>query len=233
MKEKNHKLLPEISPEVLKEIDLFEADAKKFLAGELAADKFQRIRLQHGVYGQRQDGVQMIRIKIPLGILTAEQVEAIAYEAETIAHNNAHITTRQDIQIHYVKLQNTPAMMRRLAAVGLTTREACGNTVRNVTASPSAGVDPEEAFDVTPYAHAVAMHLLRNPICQNLPRKFKLAFDGGGVMTALPMMHEIGLVAVMQGQKRGFRVYVGGGLGSSPRIAKLLNDFMPAEELIP
>ncbi len=204
---------------------------KKFLSGEVGQETFQRFRLQHGIYGQRQDGVQMVRIKIPLGMLNSEQLECIAELAETIAHNNGHITTRQDIQIHYVALANTPDMMRKLSAVGLTTREACGNTVRNVTASPSAGVDPQEAFDVTPYAHAVAYHLIRNPVNQNLPRKFKIAFDGGGVMTALPMLHDLGVVARIENGKRGFRVFVGGGLGSSPRIAKVLHDFLPAEEL--
>lgn len=226
-----------ISSEIIQEIDHYEEMVKKFLVGEVGPDTFQRFRLQHGIYGQRQNGVQMVRIKIPLGMLTAEQIECIAELAETIAHNNAHITTRQDIQIHYVQLAKTPDMMRKLASVGLTTREACGNTVRNVTASPSAGVDPEEVFDVTPYAHAFAYHLLRNPINQNLPRKFKVAFDGGGVFTALPMMHEIGLVARVKGtngkEQRGFKVYVGGGLGSSPRIAKLLHEFLPVEELIP
>lgn len=226
-----------LSAEVVKEIDLFEENVKKFRSGEMTADAFQRIRLQHGVYGQRQDNVQMIRIKIPLGIMTADQIECIADLAETIAHNNAHITTRQDIQIHYVKLENTPMLMRKLANVGLSTREACGNTVRNVTASPSAGVDPEELFDVTPYGYAFAMHMMRNPICQNMGRKFKVAFDGGGVMTALPMLHEIGLIARIRGtngsEQRGFKVYVGGGLGSSPRVAKLMYDFLPVEELIP
>ena len=134
----------------------------------------------------------MIRIKIPLGMMTSEQIECIADLAETIAHDNAHLTTRQDIQIHYVKLENTPMLMRRLAAVGLTTREACGNTVRNVTASPSAGVDPDEAFDVTPYAHGVTYHLLRNPINQNLPRKFKIAFSGCPDDEGITAIHDIG-----------------------------------------
>jgi len=223
----------QVAPEIEAEISRYEENVKQFRSGQITADTFQRIRLQHGVYGQRQDGVQMIRIKIPMGILRADQLEVIADLAEKIAHNNAHITTRQDLQIHYVKLENTPMLMRRLAAVGVTTREACGNTIRNVTASPSAGVDPQEAFDVTPYAHAMMAHLIRNPICQNLPRKFKIAFDGGGVMTALPMLHEIGLVARIQNGKRGFKVYIGGGLGSSPRVAKLLNEFMAEEELIP
>lgn len=220
-------------PEIIEEIGRYEAMVKKFRSGEVTADTFQRFRLQHGVYGQRQDGVQMIRIKIPLGMLTSEQLECIAELAETIAHNNGHITTRQDIQIHYVKLENTPMLMQKLAAVGLTTREACGNTVRNVTASTSAGVDPDEAFDVTPYALGVTYHLLRNPINQNLPRKFKIAFDGGGTMTALPMLHDLGLTAKIEGGKKGFKVFVGGGLGSSPRIAKVLHEFLPAEEIIP
>ena len=222
----------QICQEILEEIDRYAEMVKKFRAGEVGPDSFQRFRLQHGIYGQRQEGVQMVRIKIPLGMLDADQIECIADLAETIAHNNAHVTTRQDIQIHYVKLENTIEMMRKLAAVGLTTREACGNTVRNVTASPSAGVDPKEAFDVTPYAHAFAYHLLRNPINQNLPRKFKVAFDGGGVMTAIPLIHEIGLIAKTRGKERGFEVHVGGGLGSSPRLAKKFFDFMPVEELL-
>ncbi len=226
-----------IPTEIIEEIDRYEEMVKKFRAGEVGPDAFQRYRLQHGIYGQRQDGVQMVRIKIPLGMLTSEQIECIADLAETIAHNNAHLTTRQDIQIHYVKLENTPEMMRKFAKVGLTTREACGNTVRNVTASPSAGVDPEELFDVTPYAHAFAYHLLRNPINQNLPRKFKVPFDGGGRITALPLLHDFAFVAAIrlangQGEK-GFKVYVGGGLGSSPRVAKLLHEFLPPEEMIP
>ncbi len=214
------------------EIQRYAEMVKKFRAGEVGADSFQRYRLQHGIYGQRQEGVQMVRIKIPLGMLTSDQIDCVADLAETIAHNNAHVTTRQDIQIHYVKLENTIEMMRKLAAVGLTTREACGNTVRNVTASPSAGVDPKEAFDVTPYAEAFAFHLLRNPVNQNLPRKFKVAFDGGGVMTAIPLIHEIGLIAKIQGKERGFEVHVGGGLGSSPRLAKKFFDFMPVEDLL-
>ncbi len=228
---------PTLPKEITDEITLYEETAREFLAGRIAADKFQRFRLQHGVYGQRQDAVQMIRIKIPLGVLNAEQIECIADLAETIAHNNAHITTRQDIQIHYVKLENTPDMMRKLAAVGLTTREACGNTVRNVTASPSAGVDPDEIFDVTPYAHAFTHHFLRNPANQNLPRKFKVAFDGGGRITALPMLHDLGFVARLQkvgGRNvRGFKTFVGGGLGSSPRVARVLHEFLPVEEMIP
>lgn len=218
--------------EIQQEIDRYGEMVQKFRAGEVGQDSFQRFRLQHGIYGQRQEGVQMVRIKIPLGMLNADQIDCIADLAETIAHNNAHITTRQDIQIHYVKLEDTIEMMRKLASVGLTTREACGNTVRNVTASPSAGVDPKEEFDVTPYAHAFAYHLLRNPINQNLPRKFKVAFDGGGVVTAIPLIHEIGLIAKIRGKERGFEVHVGGGLGSSPRVAKKFFDFMPAEDLL-
>lgn len=222
----------EIPAEIGEEIDRYEEMVRKFRSGEVGNDTFQRFRLQHGIYGQRQEGVQMVRIKIPLGMLDADQLECIADLAETFGHKNGHVTTRQDIQIHYVKLENTPELMRRLAAVGLTTREACGNTVRNVTASPSAGVDPKEVFDVTPYAHAFAYHLLRNPVNQNLPRKFKVAFDGGGVVTALPLIHDIGLIARLRGSQRGFEVYVGGGLGSSPRIAKRIFDFLPVEELL-
>jgi sulfite reductase (ferredoxin) len=222
-----------VDPEIVEEIERYSKMVERFRSGEVSADTFQRFRLQHGVYGQRQDGVQMIRIKIPLGMINADQIDCIAELAETIAHDNGHLTTRQDIQIHYVKLENTPMLMTKLAEVGLTTREACGNTVRNVTASPSAGVDPDEVFDVTPYAHGVAYHLLRNPINQNLPRKFKIAFDGGGRITALPMLHDLGVVAKIENGKRGWKVFVGGGLGSSPRVAKVLHEFLPAEELIP
>ncbi len=222
-----------ISPEIQQEIETYASFVQKFLAGEMAPDAFQRIRLQHGIYGQRQDGVQMVRIKIPMGRLNVEQIRCIADLAETLGHNNAHITTRQDMQIHYVQLAKTPEIMRRLAAVGLTTREACGNTIRNVTASPSAGVDPEEAFDVTPYAQGIVFHFLRNPVCQNMGRKFKIALDGGGVMTALPMLHDIGLVAAIKNGVRGFKFYIGGGLGSSPRVARLMHEFVPAEEVIP
>jgi len=251
-----------ISAEITEEIDRYEEMVRKFRAGEVSQETFQRFRLQHGVYGQRQDGVQMIRIKIPLGMLNSEQIECIADLAESIAHNNAHVTTRQDIQIHYVKLENTPMLMRKLAAVGITTREACGNTVRNVTAVPSAGVDPKEVFDVTPYAHALTYYFLRNPVCQNLPRKFKVAFDGGGVVTSYPKIHDVGLIAKVRnispsprpsptrgegekptpslegrgkgegGVRRGFEVWVGGGLGSSPKMAHKIFDFLPAEDLL-
>jgi len=225
-----------IPPEIASEIGNFQETVRKFRAGEVAQDTFQRFRLQHGVYGQRQEGVQMIRIKIPLGMLNSEQIEAVADLAETYAGKNAHVTTRQDIQIHYVKIENCPPLLKRLAEVRLTTREACGNTVRNVTASPSAGVDPQEAFDVTPYAHAFAYHLLRNPVCQTLPRKFKVAFDGGGLFTAIPLIHEIGLIARVRGvgasQKRGFEVFVGGGLGSYPKVAQKIIDFLPVEDLL-
>ncbi len=200
--------LSRVAPEIVQEIDLYEENVKKFLSGAISPEAFQRVRLQHGVYGQRQDGVQMIRLKIPMGVMNADQLECVADLAEEIAHNNAHITTRQDLQIHYVDVRNTAYLMRRLATVGLTTREACGNTVRNITASPSAGVDPQEAFDVRPYAQGMVDHLLRNPICQNMPRKFKIAFDGGGVMTALPYMHDMGLTAKIVDGKRGFQMVV-------------------------
>ena len=159
------------------EIEAFEHEVRRLENGEISADMFKPFRLQHGIYGQRQPGVQMFRIKIPFGGLTANQARRVAELAEQYATGVAHVTTRQDIQLHYVLLTHVPTMMRKLAEVSLTTREACANTVRNVTACHLAGVCPDEVFDVTPSAKTVAMHLLRNPLNQSLPRKFKIAFS--------------------------------------------------------
>ncbi|TLY20773.1 MAG: nitrite/sulfite reductase, partial [Nitrospirae bacterium] len=208
-----------IPAEILKEIESFEEEAAKVLNAEVSSDVFRPFRLQHGIYGQRQPGVQMVRIKIPFGGLDAKQVRAIADVAESYATGVGHVTTRQDIQLHFVALENVGTIMRRLAAVGLTTREACGNTVRNVTACHLAGVCQGEIFDVTPYAKAVSQHLLRNPLNQSLPRKFKIALSGCRHDCAMTPIHDLGFLAVTRSNGEiGFRVTAGGGLGSTPRL---------------
>ncbi|MBI3806337.1 MAG: nitrite/sulfite reductase, partial [Nitrospirae bacterium] len=167
-----------IPPEILEEIETFEGEVRRVNASEVSSDLFRPFRLQHGIYGQRQPGVQMVRIKIPFGGLTANQLRRVAELADTYATGIGHVTTRQDIQLHFVDLNDVGTIMRLLAEVGLTTREACANTVRNVTACHLAGVCQGEVFDVTPYAKTVALHLLRNPLNQSMPRKFKIAFSG-------------------------------------------------------
>ena len=180
----------------------------------------------------------MQRIKIPFGGLNARQLEILADLAEEYSDGIAHITTRQDFQLHFVHIEDTPALMRRLAAVGITTREACGNTVRNVTACPIAGVCRKQTFDVTPYAKATAYFLLGHPDTQDFGRKFKIAFSGcRDEACALVRMHDIGAVAVIREEngvaKRGFEIYVGGGLGSVPQQSRLVANFLPDEELLP
>src|SRR5881296_566365 len=211
-----------IPPDILREIESFEDEAAKVLRGELSQDLFRPFRLQHGIYGQRQPGVQMVRIKIPFGGLNSTQLRIIAEMADRYATSVGHVTTRQDIQLHFAALEHVGTIMRRLAEVGVTTREACGNTVRNVTACHLAGVCQGEIFDVTPYAKAVSAHLLRNPLNQSLPRKFKIAFSGCQHDCALTPIHDL-----------GFLVTAGGGLGSTPRIAHLLYEYLPMEDLLP
>jgi sulfite reductase (ferredoxin) len=223
-----------LPPGIAEEIETFEAEAMRVMAGDVSSDLFRPFRLQHGIYGQRQPGVQMVRIKIPFGGISSNQVRRVAELADRYATGVGHVTTRQDIQMHFVELQDVPTIMRGLAEVGLTTREACANTVRNVTACHLAGVCRGELFDVTPYAKTVAYHLLRNPLNQSLPRKFKIAFSGCAHDCALTPIHDIGLLAVKQADGAiGFRMVVGGGLGSAPRIAQVLREFAPMEELIP
>ncbi len=223
-----------IQQDILQEIETFEDEVQRLTTGEVSDDLFKPFRLQHGIYGQRQSGVQMVRIKIPFGGLTANQLRQIGEVANTYATGVGHVTTRQDIQLHYALLTNVGTIMRKLAEVGLTTREACANTVRNVTACHLAGVCPGEVFDVTPYAKTLALHLLRNPLNQGLPRKFKIAFSGCQQDCALTPIHDIGLLAVRNASGEiGFRMTVGGGLGSAPRIGQALREFVPMNELIP
>jgi sulfite reductase beta subunit-like hemoprotein len=218
------------------EIDTFDEFVRDFWNGKLSPDDFRKFRLQNGIYGQKQEGVQMVRVKIPWGGLVAEQIDILADIAAATPRELAHVTTRQNVQYHFVTLDRVTEHLRRLAEVGLTTREACGNTVRNVTAGYCAGVCEKEAFDVTPYAEAVARYLLRNPMNQNLPRKFKISFSGCPDDTGITAIHDIGCKAVIKEVNgrpvRGFQVYIGGGLGSFPKVSQLLEEFTPAENLL-
>ena len=255
-------------PETLaREIDIFETEIALRKQGKLDERLFAETRLRRGTYGQRYDNGQrhdgtkvqkvaypsgdltkgpstmwdapgMQRIKIPFGGLNAAQLETMAELAEEYSDGIAHVTTRQDFQLHYIQIDDTPSLMRRLGAANITTREACGNSVRNVTACPYAGVCPDEAFDVTPFARALAKFLLGHPDCQNFGRKFKPAFSGCAQHACgLTSMHDLGLIAATRNEngeeKRGFAMYVGGGLGAVPYQAKLFDPFIPPEELLP
>ena len=216
-----------------RELDNYEKEAKAFLAGGGLGDDFRPFRLQQGVYGQRQDDAQMIRIKVPHGTMTAEQLDMVATVADEYTPRKVgHVTTRQAIQLHYVPLENTPIVLRKLDEVGLTTREACGNTVRNVTADEMSGLCADTVFDITPYAEATARFFLRHPICQKLPRKFKIAFSACEHDHGLVPIHDLGAVAVIKDGERGFRMTVGGGLGASPFIAQVMEEFVPEKELL-
>lgn len=217
----------------LTEIDRFEQAVQAFNAGALDLDRLTATRLQHGVYGQRQSGVHMLRIKVPGGRLTPDQLDAVADVTETYSQKSvAHITTRQSIQVHYVPLDSTPAAMRRLALVGMTTREACSNTVRNITACSLSGVCPRERVDVTKHLDGTAKHFLRNPLNQQLPRKFKISFSACESDCAQAMLHDCGVVAVSKDGRDGFMVKAGGGLGHKPREAIVVEEFIPEHELL-
>ena len=253
--------------DLAREIDIFETEIALRKQGKIDERLFAETRLRRGVYGQRYDNGQrhngkavqplhypsagmtkgpntmwdapgMQRIKIPAGGLNAGQLETLAELAEEYSDGIAHVTTRQDFQLHYVHIDDTPSVMRRLAAARITTREACGNSVRNVTACPYAGVCPDEIFDVTPYARALSKFLLGHPDCQNFGRKFKPSFSGCPQHACgLAAMHDLGMIAVTRAENgqevRGFEVYVGGGLGAVPYQAKLFDSFVPPEELLP
>ncbi len=227
-----------ILPDVAREIEIYEIQLDRFQAGQVEEATFTEFRLRRGVYGQRDDRSQMIRVKIPFGGLTAVQLEMLADVAEEFSDNIIHITTRQDVQYHYVDINTTAELMRRLASVDITTKEACGNVVRNVTACPLSGVCNDETFDVTPYSKALSAFLLGHPDAENFGRKFKIAFSGCEEHACgLASMHDIGAVAAVKevdGEvKRGFKLYVGGGLGAVPHQAKIFDDFVSAEELLP
>ena len=214
------------------ETEIFAQKVKLFRQGRLSNDDFRRFRLQHGAYGSRLHmNYSMVRIKIPTGEVTPEQLEKIASLSEAFSIGSAHVSTRQNIQLHWVQLEDVSEVMRGLVEAGLTTREACGNTVRNVMCSHFAGVCPDEAFDATPYAKAITRFFIRNPMCQNLPRKFKINFtccDKHGLIR----IADIGLIPVIKDNVRGFKIYLGGGLGPASFIGHLLEDFTPENQLL-
>ncbi len=261
------RLAAAIAPDLAREIDVFETEIELRRQGKIEEKLFAETRLRRGAYGQRYDNGQrhdgartralaypsgaltkgpstlwdapgMQRIKVPFGAVTAAQMDALAEVAEEYADGVLHVTTRQDFQLHFVHIDDTPDLFRRLAAVGITTREACGNTVRNVTACPLAGVCPDECVDVTPYAKALALFLLGHPDTQDFGRKFKIAFSGcKSHGCGLTNFHDFGAIAVRRnGGGRatlGFELYVGGGLGSVPQAARLFDAFLAPEELLP
>lgn len=215
------------------EIDRFEEAITIFNAGDIDPDRFTAIRLQQGVYGQRQQGVNMLRIKVPGGRLNAAQLEVLADIAEEFSqHQIAHVTTRQSIQIHYIPLIKMPSAMRRLAKAGMTSREACGNTIRNMTACPLAGVCPKEHVDVSKHLDGATMHFLRNPLNQQLPRKFKISFSGCETDCAQSLLHDCGVIAMNKDGRLGFRIRAGGGLGHKPREAIVVEEFIPESDLL-
>src|SRR6185503_4100417 len=211
-----------LPPVVDEELTHYEEQIKRYRAGELDETKMQKLRLHFGTYAQRQEGVQMQRIKIPGGVLTADQLVALADASDRFGSGFIHFTTREDAQIYYVKLEEAPTLLRFLAAAGITSREACGNTVRNITACYRAGTSATEAFDVSPYADALFRYLVRNKYNQNLGRKFKITFEGCADDHSALRIHDIGFWAVTQFRsgttRRGFRVYLGGGLGAAPHL---------------
>src|ERR1700722_8344670 len=261
------RLAGKIPESLAREIDIFETEISLRKQNKIDERLFAETRLRRGVYGQRYDNGQrhngktvqhldypsgeltkgpntmwdapgMQRIKIPAGGLNGDQLETLADLAEEYSDGIAHVTTRQDFQLHYVHIEDTPSVMRRLAAANITTREACGNCVRNVTACPYSGVCPDEKFDITPYSRAMSKFLMGHPDTQNFGRKFKPSFSGCSQHACgLASMHDMGMVAVTQiedgKEKRGFEVHVGGGLGAVPYQAKLFDTFVPPEELLP
>lgn len=222
------------NPIVEKDIIDLEKKIRAFREGKIHDEKFRSLRLARGIYGQRQPGVQMIRIKLPFGKVSFKQILRIADISDEYASSNLHLTTRQDIQIHYVSLDKTPELWAKLEQDDITLREACGNTVRNITASPTAGIDPKEPFDVSPYAYGTFEYLLRNPVNQDMPRKFKIAFSSSDEDTAFAFAHDVGLIPKINANgERGFKVMLGGGLGAQPMLASLVEEFLPEDQLVP
>jgi sulfite reductase beta subunit-like hemoprotein len=219
-----------IIPIIEREFDDFDNEAEEFLAGKMAEDEFIGFRLKQGVYGQRQPDVQMVRVKLPFGGVTPEQMEAFADVVEKWAPlEKGHITTRQNIQIHHVPLRDMESLIREISAVGLSSREGCGNTVRNVTGDPWAGVAPDEIFDPTPYAGAYARYFVRHPTTQLMPRKIKTSFSGSDEDRAIAGIHDVAFLSRERDGIKGFEIRVGGGTSIMPRIAPTLYDFVEAD----
>src|SRR5579863_2218854 len=217
---------------VREDIELFRSQAALRSAGKLTDDELRPHRLRRGVYSQRQADVHMIRTKVPGGLLTSQQMRQMARVADEFAGGKGHLTTRQNIQYHFVPLPRVADLLHMLADVRLTTREACYNTVRNVTACPLAGLHPEEPFDVQPYARRVAFAFLHKELTDSMPRKFKIAFAGCPEDCIATAINDCGLRAMIRDGMRGFRMTVAGGLGPLPTEARVLHEFIPAEELV-
>ena len=229
----------EIDPEEARDIEKFETQLERYIAGDLDEDVFRVFRLNNGIYGQRQGGTnQMVRIKSPWGGVTAEQLDLFGRLADNYSRGWGHITTRQNIQLHFVELKRVPDLLREIAAVGLTTREACGDTVRNVQGCHLAGACPHEVLDITAWAEAAHRHFLRNPLSQRLPRKFKINFSGCATDCGQAMFNDAGVIAASRTLddgtvEHGFHVFVAGGLGANPHPALRLEEFTSKEELMP
>ncbi len=231
-------LNPEIDPEISADIAKFEAQLTRYRAGELEEDVFRVFRLNNGIYGQRQGGTnQMVRIKVPYGSLLPEQLEMMGHVADEHSRGWGHLTTRQNVQLHFVQLEAIPEVLRKLASVGLTTREACGDTVRNVQGCHLAGACPYEALDISPWAEAAHRHFLRNPLGQRLPRKFKINFSGCATDCGQAMFNDVGVIGTTRTRsdgsvEPGFKVFLAGGLGATPHPALALEPFTAREDLM-
>ena len=228
----------EIDPEIRADIEKFEEQLERYLTGDLEEDAFRVFRLNNGIYGQRQGGHhQMVRVKVPYGSITAEQLDMFAHIAETYSRGWGHLTTRQNVQFHFVDLEQIPAVLRDMASVGLTSREACGDTVRNVMGCHLAGACPYEALDISPWAEAAFQHFLHHPLAQRLPRKFKINFSGCETDCGQAMFNDVGVIATTRTladgtREPGFRVFVAGGLGANPHPALALEEFTSREDLM-
>ena len=228
-----------LDPVVADEIERFDENARRYMAGEIDDDAFRVFRLNQGIYGQRQGGFnQMVRVKIPYGKVDPDQLEMFAHIAEEYSRGWGHLTTRQNLQYHFVQLEQAAEVLRLLAAVGLTSREACGDTVRNVAGCHLAGACPYEVLDISPWAEAVKDLFLRNPLTQRLPRKFKVNFSGCATDCGQAMFNDIGVVAVSRPlpdgtTEPGFRVFMAGGLGANPHPAQAIEEFTSREDLLP
>src|SRR4051795_10035665 len=214
-----------VIPILEREFDDFDNEAEKFLTGQTEEDTFIKFRLKQGVYGQRQADVQMIRTKLPMGGITPDQLDMFADVVEEwVPLRKAHITTRQNIQLHHVPLRDAAELIRRISDSGLSSREGCGNTVRNVTGDPWAGVSDDELFDITPYAGAYVRYFVRHPTTQLMPRKIKTAFSASDADRAIAPIHDIAFLPRIKDGVKGFEIQVGGGTSIMPRIAVTLNE---------